>query len=87
MKVRFTNEQIVAILQRLERGEKPKDLCREVGISSPTLYAWRQKFGGLEVSDVKRLKELETENMRLKKMVANLSMDIDILKEVNSRKW
>lgn len=87
MKVRFTNEQIVAVLQRHENGEKAKDLCREVGISSPTLYVWKQKFGGMNVSDVKRLKDLEVENSRLKKMVANLAMDIEILKEVNSRKW
>lgn len=87
MKKRFTNEQIVAILQRLERGEKAKDLCREAGVSSPTLYAWRQKFGGMEVSDVKRMKDLEAENLRLKKVVANLVLDNEILKEVNSRKW
>jgi putative transposase len=87
MKKRFTNEQIVGVLQRLERGEKAKDLCREVGISSPTLYAWKQKFGGLDVSDVKRLKDLEVENTRLKKLVANLMLDNEILKDVNSRKW
>lgn len=87
MKKRFTNEQIVAVLQRLERGEKAKDLCREFGVSSPTLYAWKQKFGGMEVSDVKRMKDLETENLRLKKVVANLVLDNEILKEVNSRKW
>ena len=87
MKKRFTNEQIVAVLQRHEGGEKAKDLCREFGISSPTLYAWKQKFGGLEVSDVRKMKELEVENSRLKKLVANLALDIEILKEVNSRKW
>jgi putative transposase len=87
MKKRFTNEQIVAVLQRLERGEKAKDLCREVGVSSPTLYAWKQKFGGLELSDVRRLKDLEVENSRLKKLVANLMLDNEILKDVNSRKW
>lgn len=87
MKKRFTNEQIVAVLQRHEAGEKAKDLCREFGISSPTLYAWKQKFGGLEVSDVRKLKDLEVENSRLKKLVANLALDIEILKEVNSRKW
>lgn len=87
MKKRFTNEQIVAVLQRHERGEKSKDLCREFGISSPTLYAWKQKFGGMNTSDVRRMKELETENLRLKKVVANLVIDNEILKEVNSRKW
>lgn len=87
MKKRFTNEQIVGVLQRLDRGEKAKELCREFGISSPTLYAWRQKFGGLDVSDVRRLKDLELENARLKKVVANLTLDNDILRDVNSRKW
>lgn len=87
MKKRFTNEQIVGVLSRLEKGEKAKDLCRELGISSPTLYAWRQKFGGLEVNDVRRLKDLEVENSRLKKLVANMALDIEILKDVNSRKW
>ena len=87
MKKRFTNEQIVGVLSRLEKGEKAKDLCRELGISSPTLYIWRQKFGGLDVSDVRRLKDLEQENMRLKKLVANLMLDNEILKDVNSRKW
>ncbi len=86
MKKRFTNEQIVAILQRMERGEKGKDLCREFGVSSPTLYAWKQKFGGMNISDVKRMKDLETENLRLKKVVASLVLDNEILKEVNSRK-
>lgn len=87
MKNRFTNEQIVGVLHRLENGEKAKDLCREIGISSPTLYAWRQKFGGLDVSDVRRLKDLEQENARLKKVVANLVLDNEILRDVNSRKW
>lgn len=87
MKKRFTNEQIVGVLNRLEKGEKAKDLCREIGISSPTLYAWRQKFGGMDVSDVRRMKELEQENGRLKKLVANLMLDNEILKDVNSRKW
>lgn len=87
MKKRFTNEQIVAVLQRHDRGEKAKDICRELGISSPTLYAWKQKFGGLNITDVRKLKDLETENSRLKKLVANMALDIEILKDVNSRKW
>lgn len=87
MKKRFTNEQIVGILNRLEKGEKAKDLCREIGISSPTLYAWKQKFGGMNISDVRRMKDLEHENGRLKKLVANLMLDNEILRDVNSRKW
>lgn len=87
MRKTFSTEQIVGVLNRLERGEKAKDLCREIGVSSPTLYAWRQKYGGMGISDVKRLKELEVENSRLKKLIANMAIDIDILKDVNSRKW
>ena len=87
MKKRFTNEQIVAVLNRHEGGEKAKDLCRELGISGPTFYAWKTKFGGMNITDVKRLKDLEMENSRLKKLVANLALDNEILKEVNSRKW
>jgi putative transposase len=87
MKKRFSNEQIVGVLQRLERGEKAKDLCREINVSSPTLYAWKQKFGGLEVNDVRRMKDLELENSRLKRLLANLMLDNEILKDVNSRKW
>ncbi len=87
MKKRFSNEQIVNVLGRLEKGEKAKDLCREIGVSSAALYSWRQKFGGMELSDVKRLKDLEAENSRLKKAVANLVLDNEILREVNSRKW
>lgn len=87
MKKRFSNEQIVAILQRLASGEKAKDLCREFGVSSPTLYVWRQKFAGMEVNDVRKMKDLELENSRLKRLVANMALDIEVLKDVNSRKW
>lgn len=87
MKKRFTNEQIVAVLQRHENGEKAKDLCREIGVSGPSFYAWKTKFGGMNISDVRKMKDLEIENARLKKVVANLVIDNEILKEVNSRKW
>lgn len=87
MKKRFSEEQIIKVLQRHENGEKAKDLCRELGVSSPTFYQWKQKFAGMEVSEAKRLRELELENERLKKIVANQSLDILMLKEVNSRKW
>ena len=87
MKKRFTEEQIIKALKRLEAGEKPKDLCRELSVHEQTLYNWKSKFGGMEVSEVKRLKELEQENLRLKKLVADLSLDNQILKEVNSKKW
>lgn len=87
MKKRFSEEQIIKVLQRHENGEKAKDLCRELGVSSPTFYQRKQKFAGMEVSEAKRLRELELENERLKKIVANQSLDILMLKEVNSRKW
>lgn len=87
MKKRFTEEQIITTLKRYEAGETTRDLCRELGISMQTLYAWKKKFGGMEVSEAKRLRELEHENSRLKKLVADLSLDNQILKEVNSKKW
>lgn len=87
MKKRFTNEQIVMVLNRHEAGEKAKDLCRELGVSGPTFYAWKQKFSGMNISDVKKMKDMEIENSRLKRLVANMALDIEILKEVNSRKW
>ena len=84
---RFPEETIVKALKRYEAGEKAKDLCREFGIHNTTFYGWKAKFGGMEVNDVKRLRELETENGRLKRLVADLTLDNQMLKEVNSRKW
>ncbi|MDI3536272.1 MAG: putative transposase [Bacteroidales bacterium] len=75
-KTRFTETQIVAILKKQEAGIKTSDICREHGISDTTFYNWKAKYGGLQVSDVKKLKELETENFRLKKMYAELSMEM-----------
>jgi putative transposase len=87
VKKRFTEEQIIKVLKRAEVGEGPKELCRELGIAVQTFYAWKRKFGGMEVSDAKRLKALEAENTKLKRMVANLSMDIEDLKYINSKNW
>lgn len=86
-KKRFSEEQIIKILKRQEAGEKPKDLCRELGIHETTFYNWRRKFGGMEVNEAKRLKELEDENRKLKMMVAEQALDITMLKDINSRKW
>ena len=84
----FTDEQIVAILQEAAKGEKPiATLCRDKGISDATFYAWRKKFGGMATRDVQRLKELEKENARLKKLLANRDLEIDCLKEINSKNW
>jgi len=84
---RFTEEQIIRILQAGEAGRKPADLCREHGISQETFYRWRRKYGGMEVQDAKRLKQLEDENRKLKKLVAELSLDKEALKDALSRKW
>lgn len=86
-KSRFTNEQIIAILKELEAGVAPKDACRKHGISEQTLYRWKAKFGGMEASDARRLRDLEDENRRLKQMVADLSLDNQALKDVLKKKW
>ncbi len=84
----FSNEQIVAILHEATRGEQPiATLCKEKGISEATFYTWRQKFGGLNSKEVQRLRELEKENARLKKLLAERDLEIDCLKEVNSKNW
>lgn len=85
-KSRFTETQIVSILKRHENGEKTIDLCREYGIAQPTFYAWKKKYGGMEARELARLKELERENARLKKMYADVSLQRDILKEVLGKK-
>ena len=83
-KTRFTEAQIMGVLRQMEGGVPAAELCREHGMSSATLYKWRAKYGGMDVSDAKRLKVLEEENARLKKLVADLSLDNSILKEVSS---
>ena len=86
-KSRFSEEQIIAILREQEAGRPTADVCRRHGISSTTFYKWKAKFGGMDVSDVKRLKALEDENAKLKKLLAEAMLDNAILKDVNSRKW
>lgn len=85
-KTRFTETQIVSILKRHENGLGIKDICREQGISEATFYNWKNKYGGMEASDVKRLKDLEEENSRLKRMYADLSLDNQILKDLFTKK-
>jgi len=85
-KSRFTEGQIVRALKEQEAGRKAEDICRELEISRATFYKWKSRYGGMEASDVKRLKELEEENVRLKKMFADLSLDHSILKEVITKK-
>lgn len=81
-KSRFTEPQIVAVLKQLKAGAKAAEVCRKLGISETTLYNWRAKYGGLEVSDLRRLRELEDENRRLKKIVADQVLNIEALKVV-----
>jgi putative transposase len=85
-KTRFTETQIVSILKQQENGLATKDICREHGISEATFYNWKSKYGGMEASDVKRLKDLEEENSRLKRMYADLSLDNQILKDLFTKK-
>ena len=84
---RFTEEQIIGILKELEAGVPLKDLCRKHGVSDSSIYKWRSKYGGMEVSEAKRLRELEEENRRLKHVVADLTLDVQMLKAVNAKKW
>lgn len=86
-KSRFTEEQIIAVLQEQEHGMKVSDICRKHGISDQTFHNWKKKFGGLTLSELRRLRELEQENSRLKRLVADQALDIQILKDVNSKKW
>ena len=84
---RFSEEQIIGILREQEAGRPTADVCRKHGVSSATFYKWKAKFGGLDVSDARRLKALEDENGKLKKLLAETMLDIAILKDINSRKW
>ena len=84
---RFTEEQIIAILREQEAGAKTADVCRRYGISEATFYAWKAKFGGLDVSEARRLKALEDENTKLKKLLADAMLDNAGLKDLLAKKW
>jgi putative transposase len=86
-KSRFTEEQIIGVLKAVESGRKVAEVCREHGIAEGTYFRWKAKYGGLDVSEARRLRELEEENRRLKHAVAELTLDKQILKEALSRKW
>jgi putative transposase len=86
-KSRFTEEQIVGFLREHEVGTPTLELCRRIGVGPQTLYRWKAKYGGMSVSDAQRLKQLEDENRRLKKLVAEYALDIAALKDVVSRNW
>ena len=84
---RFSEEQIIAVLKEQEAGMSTAEVCRRHGISSATFYKWKSKFGGLEVSDARRLRTLEQENSRLKKLLAEAMLDNVVLKDLASKKW
>ena len=86
-KVRISEERIVRVLKEYAGGREIKDICRELGVSSTTFYNWRKKYSGMESSQLKRLKELEAENRKLKQMYADVSLDVTMLKDVLSKKW
>ena len=83
----YTGEQIISILKEAEAGATIADLVRKHGIAEGTYYRWKAKYGGMDVSDAKRLKQMEEENRRLKRIVADQALDIQMLKDVNSKNW
>lgn len=87
MKKRYTEEQIIKAIKEHEAGSKVEDICRKLGVSTGTFYNWRTKFSGLEVNEAKRLRELETENNKLKKLLAEKLLENEAMKDVLSKKW
>jgi putative transposase len=86
-KSRFTEEQIIAVLREQESGVATAEVCRRHAISGATFYKWKAKFGGMDVSDARRLRSLEDENAKLKKLLAEAMLDITMLKDLNAKKW
>jgi putative transposase len=84
---RFSEEQIIAILKEQEAGMATADVCRRHGVSSATFYKWKAKFGGLEVSEAQRLRQLESENAKLKRLLAEAMLDNAMLKEISAKEW
>jgi putative transposase len=87
MKKRYSEEQIIKAIKQHEAGAKVSDLCRELGISTGTFYNWRSKYAGLEVNEAKRLRELESENTKLKRLLAEKLLEVEAMKDVLSKKW
>ena len=86
-KKRYSEEQIIGAIKEQEAGAKVDDICRKLGISNGTFYNWRSKYAGLEVNEAKRLRELETENTKLKKLLADKLLEVEAMKDVLSKKW
>ena len=86
-RIKFSESQILAVLQEQDQGGKVADICRKHGISEPTFYNWKSKYSGMTLNELKRLKELEYENSRLRKLVANLSLELDMSKDIISKKF
>jgi len=86
-KSRFSEEQIIGILKRIEAGQPVAEVCREVGISDGTYYRWKAQYGGLEISQLRRLRQLEDENQKLKQVVADLTLDNRALKDIATKNW
>jgi putative transposase len=84
---RFSDEQIIGVLKESEAGAKADEICRRHGISPATFYAWRKKYGGMEASDARRLRELEAENAKLKRIVADQMLDMTAMKELLAKNW
>ena len=87
MKKRYTDEQIIKAIKKHKAGAKVEDICRDLGISNGTFYNWRSKFAGMEVNEAKRLRELETENNKLKRLLADKMLEVEAMKDVLSKKW
>jgi putative transposase len=87
MKKRYTDEQIIKAIKKHEAGAKVEDICRDLGISNGTFYNWRSKFAGMEVNEAKRLRVLETENNKLKRLLADKLLEVEAMKDVLAKKW
>lgn len=86
-KTKFSEAKVLEVLQEQDQGAKVADICRKHGISEPTFYNWKSKYSGMTLSDLKRLKELESENSRLRKLVSNLSLDLDMTRDLLTKKF
>jgi len=86
-KSRFSEEQIIAVLKQVEQGQAVAEVCRELGISDGTYYRWKAQYGGLEVSQLRKLRQLQDENRKLKQVVADLTLDVRALKDITAKNW